>query len=981
MELQKARPQSDDLSDSSDQVYLKSTWVVTSLRHPVLRMLCCFVHLVLSFYLAVTSPLLTSLQSPPRFPVYGNLVKTATTGFTWQKVVFQLVMNLSLIVFLRIVAYPRLLQHHWNWRTSYHDATQTFSRLSRASASDITVDMSQSGTVNRTDVIALQTFVSGGVRDTPAVRLNAWIVGSSKGSWTFIAATFPFLWATVMWVVRKIAHGSDLEEWLFPEDMNEIWTDLTQNKLQQALSTALLSLSCLRVLVTLDWVLQDHEYTRVLFRNWLGPVRRVYAKFLAARILWCWFSMLGVAIGGVCFGAISMLQNEWIRWKLENVDGVNDLESWLSNASWNTLLSSLIIALDLLWVLQDWNFPSFTSPLGLRMFGLHVDHIKLRFPFRFQLVLSSKWIGGFLVMALLLPLEICQFLQIADYSPEMYAQHVHVTSFRVFPLNVTESDSSFNTNLDSTSQLILQAGSLSRYFPWSEWDRAPACIVLLLATTGLLWLSAKERCKMCFAVFLGLSGESERRAKVLSKISRSVPATVKRELRTQQRLRSLYKLRARSDSFCIWLAVFSVLTVWLQFRAIWRSSAKYHHDLPLQAPGEAYAALLLLITLILLHQVHYRYCVKLEIMVLRNQLPPDSRYSLWRSPRLLLLPFLVELLLCGVFLPPSIHGSVYFDEERYSLPKATLEVLPACPRPLTMTISNQSCDLEYSYPLEIVNMVVLLRLYWFARVIRNQLSKQLIADKATARPAIFSGKEVPADSLWWSFRISFALRPSKVLLTLFTTLWVSTAAAVSIFERPFPSKLDGEDHALWLTLVTMTGVGYGDAYSITLGGRIAIVLGAVVGGLAFMSLMTSEFLDSLTGTKREHAVLSAMDKLKWERSLRICGAQLIQSLWQCHRAKPSGLKQQNRRKTDRRLVKAVQQFKLCRKRKPMQSANASLVLQKSGLSAFYSREVETWMVSRQAKTAAQLDSLEQQMDNLESSLQPLLQVSTRQTDP
>ncbi|KAL3660577.1 hypothetical protein V7S43_014332 [Phytophthora oleae] len=247
-----------------------------------------------------------------------------------------------------------------------------------------------------------------------------------------------------------------------------------------------------------------------------------------------------------------------------------------------------------------------------------------------------------------------------------------------------------------------------------------------------------------------------------------------------------------------------------------------------------------------------------------------------------------------------------------------------------MTISNQACDLQYSYPLEIVNMLVLLRLYWFTRVIRNQLSKQLIADKATARPAIFSGKEVPADSLWWSFRISFALRPSKVLLTLFVTLWVSTAAAVSIFERPFPSKLDGEDHALWLTLVTITGVGYDDAYSITLGGRIAIVLGAVVGGLAFMSLMTSEFLDSLKGTKREHAVLSAMDQLKWERSLRLCGAQLIQSVWQCHRA--NGTKQQGKRKLYRRLLKAVQQFKLFRKRKPMQSANVSFVLQKSGLS-------------------------------------------------
>ncbi|KAG3240192.1 hypothetical protein PI124_g14903 [Phytophthora idaei] len=289
-----------------------------------------------------------------------------------------------------------------------------------------------------------------------------------------------------------------------------------------------------------------------------------------------------------------------------------------------------------------------------------------------------------------------------------------------------------------------------------------------------------------------------------------------------------------------------------------------------------------------------------------------------------------------------------------------------------MTTSKQSCDLQYSYPLEIVNMIVLVRLYWFARVIRNQLLKQLVAGKATTlSPAMLTRKEVPADSLWWSFRISFALRPSKVLLTLFVSLWVSTAIAVSIFERPFPSKLDGEDHALWLTLVTMTGVGYGDAYPITMGGRVFIILGAVVGGLAFISLMTSEFLDSLKGTKREHAVLSAMDKIKWESALRVCAARLIQAAWQQHHlvsTERSSSKQRGKRALDHELLKTAHQFKMCRKQKPMQSANASR------LSVFYSREVENWLASRQEETTAQLDSLEQQMDKMETSLHLLLRV-------
>ncbi|KAG7380150.1 hypothetical protein PHYPSEUDO_007695 [Phytophthora pseudosyringae] len=971
----KLRFQSEDASDSRDQVYLKSTWVLTSLRHPALRVLCCLLHLLLCFFQGVTSPLLTSLQSPARFPVYGELAKTASTGFTWQKLVFQTALSLSLLLFLRLVAYPRLVQRQWNWETSYRHATRTFSRLSRASATNVDHDIYQAGATNRYGVMALHTFLASGARGKPAVQLQVWNVGSSHGSWTFMAATFPFLWAVAMYAVRKIVHGSALEERLFPEDMSEAWTSLSQLELQNALSTTLFALICFKLLLTLDWVLQDREYCRGLFGNWLSPVRRVYSEFHVVRVLWCWVSLLGLAVGGIYFGAIPILQKVWIQWKLEEESEVTDLDSWLSNASWNTLFSSLVVALDLLWIVQDWDFPSFASPLGYRMFGLHLDQITFHFPFGFKLSISSKWIGGFLVIALLLPLELGQFLQIANYSPHMYAQYVHLTTFRVLPLNTTYSEPSILDSHDATSHLLLQAGSLSRYFPWSGWDRAPAFAILLLATSALLWLSNKERCKMCFAVFLGLSGTRDGHIKALATLNRSVSVTTKRDLGTLQRLRTLCKLRARCDSFCIGLAGLSVLTVWLQFRAIWRSSAEYDRNLPLQAPGEAYAVLLLLITFVLLHQVHYRYCVKMEIMALRNQIPPDSRYSLWRSPRLLFLPLVTELLLCGVFLPPLVHGRVYFDEVRYTLPRATLAVVPACPRPLTMTPSKQACSLQYSYPLEIVNMIVLLRLYWFARVIRNQLSKQLVADKATTlNPTILTGKGVPADSLWWSFRISFALRPSKVLLTLFVTLWASTAAAVSIFERPFPSKLDGEDHALWLTLVTMTGVGYGDAYPITMGGRITIALGAVVGGLVFISLMTSEFLDALKGTNREHAVLSAMDRMKWERTLRVCAARLIRAAWQRHCVRSTergGTTQRSTWATDRELLKSAQQFKMCRRRKPM---HASHVLQKRGLSAFYSREVESWMVSRQAETAAYLDSLEQHMDDVDRSLQTLLHV-------
>ncbi|KAE8913524.1 hypothetical protein PF003_g2993 [Phytophthora fragariae] len=590
----KSRFQSD-AACSTDHVYLKSRWVVTSLRHPALRVLCCVAHTLLCLHVGVSSPLLTSLKTPASFPVHGAIVRAATTGFTWQKLIFQGALSALLLLLLRSVAYPRLVQRQWNWEKSHRHATRTFSRLSSADGNGDTV---QTDTRDQRGVLAVHTFTVGGGFATPAVRSQVWNIGTCHGSWTFVAATFPFCWATLMWVIRKLVQGSDVEEMVFPEYQREEWNSVRQLELQQALSTVLVALSCVKLLLTLDWALQDRECNRVFFGNWLSSVRRVYTTFPA-------------------------LQAEWAAWNLEGASAGHYTELWLSNMSWLALLSSLVVALDLLWVVQDFEFPNFASP---------------------QMV---RWIS---------------------------------------------------------------------------------CVGAVVASR-----------------------------------------------------------------------------------------------------------------------------------------------------------------------------------------------------------------------------------------VRNQLSKRVVAMTMSSR------KDVPVDSLWWSFRVSFALRPLKVLLTLFVTLWVSTAAAVSIFERPFPSKLDGEDHALWLTLVTMTGVGYGDAYPITTGGRVAIVLGAVFGGLAFISLMTSEFLDSLKGTKQEHAVLSAMDSLKWERTVRAFAAQLIQAAWGLHNSKPN-----QRNKLSRRVTKAAHQFKRCRKRPPMHAGKASHALQINGLPDLVSNQVESWRVSRQVESNAVLDSLEHQVHKLENSLQALL---------
>ncbi|RLN87066.1 hypothetical protein BBJ28_00024634 [Nothophytophthora sp. Chile5] len=904
-----------------------------------------------------------------------------TAGFTWQKTLFQIVTSASILLLLRLVVYPRLVQRQWNWRHAFDQARRTFSRLSRAAEVEAGANEALASAAS---VMTLQTVTWSTAGVGPTVRLDVWNVGSSHGSWTFLAAGFPFLWAVVMYVAKKLVRHSVLEKTLFPEDHDGAsMTSLRQLDVQRALYTSVMALSCLKLLITLDWVLQDRHYSRALFSNWLHTLRRVYTEFPVVRLLWCWISLAGLLVGGIYFGGFEELQNQWLTWQLQQPDEKSSVGLWFSNASWRVLLSSLVVALDFLWLIQDWGFPCFASPLGIKLFGFHLDQFTVRLSCRLRLCFTNKWLGGFLVAALLLPLEICQFLQIAAYSPSKYAQSVDPTTFHVLPLNASSVDEEDTANLDAVTILLLRYGSPSLYFPWSAWDRVPAFTTLFLAVTALIWLWRAERCKMCFAVYLGEPTTQEERVKRVASLNASLPSKTKCLLNKQRRLRALYKLRARSDSFCIALAALSVLIVWLQFRAIWRSRAKDDHSLPLQSPGETHAALLLLITLVLLYQVHHRYRLKMEIMALRNEIPPECRFALWRSPRLLLLPFLIELLLCGLFLPPLVHGRVYLQEKRYALPKMSLAVVPACPSPLTMTSTNRTCELQYSYPLEIVNMVVLVRLYWFARVVRNQLLKQIVSEKSfVASGTLLTSSHVPVDSLWWSFCVYFALRPAQFLLTLFLVLWVGTAAAVSIFERPFPSKLDGEDHSLWLTLVTMTTVGYGDAYPITANGRVAIVLGAVLGGLAFVSLMTSEFLESLKGSKREHTVVATLDNMQWERSVRSLGAALICAAWKRHHHYRLGQERSNGmassstrrggRRFDKQLVSAAHHFKVCRKRKPKQSTQSLHNLQTSALSEWHSHELNRWMTATRAETLSNIEALEHQMGILESSVQALL---------
>jgi len=68
-----------------------------------------------------------------------------------------------------------------------------------------------------------------------------------------------------------------------------------------------------------------------------------------------------------------------------------------------------------------------------------------------------------------------------------------------------------------------------------------------------------------------------------------------------------------------------------------------------------------------------------------------------------------------------------------------------------------------------------------------------------------------------------------------------TAYGLRLFERQANDQLNNMSTAVWLSLITMTTVGYGDFYPITQMGRFVAILTSLYG-----VVLTSLFVISLT---------------------------------------------------------------------------------------------------------------------------------------
>jgi len=137
-------------------------------------------------------------------------------------------------------------------------------------------------------------------------------------------------------------------------------------------------------------------------------------------------------------------------------------------------------------------------------------------------------------------------------------------------------------------------------------------------------------------------------------------------------------------------------------------------------------------------------------------------------------------------------------------------------------------------------------------------------------------------------RASVSTNKLKLVLMFVALFWYATSGYL-FFELEKKPDLNWGD-ALWWTVVTMTTVGYGDFFPVTLGGRYFIAIPTMIFGIGFLGFLLSETATRLIDSRsrrikgmsdfhgkdhviiinfsREEEILTLVEELKYDSSTK-----------------------------------------------------------------------------------------------------------------
>ena len=129
-----------------------------------------------------------------------------------------------------------------------------------------------------------------------------------------------------------------------------------------------------------------------------------------------------------------------------------------------------------------------------------------------------------------------------------------------------------------------------------------------------------------------------------------------------------------------------------------------------------------------------------------------------------------------------------------------------------------------------------------------------------------------------SLRLAFRRFPFRLIIATFGLLLSMLAFTMQVAEHRVTRRLEDYFNCVWLVLISMTGVGYGDVYPQSLLGRlvstVAIICGTLLAMLTVMAVMRGSEL-----TKAETRVNNMLEQTRDRRRLKSSAAFYIQAAW------------------------------------------------------------------------------------------------------
>jgi hypothetical protein len=181
----------------------------------------------------------------------------------------------------------------------------------------------------------------------------------------------------------------------------------------------------------------------------------------------------------------------------------------------------------------------------------------------------------------------------------------------------------------------------------------------------------------------------------------------------------------------------------------------------------------------------------------------------------------------------------------------------------------------YPMHVNIFNVVILARVYLFARVMRNHSG---FYERHIEFTASMNG--VDSTTIFFNFKMLLNFFPKHLLLPILAACATATAAALVILERGDPrASIRTFPEALYATLICMSTVGFGDLTAVTPLGRVAVLIGGVFGGVTVCSLLVGVFVEGSATNAKENYVDFAVDSRRYRKRERQVAARMLQMVW------------------------------------------------------------------------------------------------------